>query len=341
MRKRIFSIIRHTSIWFFFFALPFIFFWTDNWEEANSILSAPFYWIFCILFGALSYLNYYYLVPEFYQQKKYGKFWSILLGLFIAFYFLKPFNGMLRQIMLKTGVVYPAISPFRIDPVACILFIIVFSTGLAIQSIRRSKVTEKRVLQAETEKATAELSFLKAQINPHFLFNTLNNIYSLSVEQCPDIAASIMQLSNIMRYVTDEAAKDFVLLKNEIAWITDFISLQQLRHDENVKVDFLVTGNVAERVIAPMILMTYIENVFKYGISTREEAPITIRIAVEEDQIRFFCQNRIFATPRVTERTGVGLVNTEQRLRHLYPRKHALKITTDEGLYTVNLTLEV
>ncbi|MFC5269456.1 sensor histidine kinase [Adhaeribacter terreus] len=319
--------------------MPFIFFWTDNWEEAANILSAPFYWVFCILFGGLYFFNYYYLVPEFYQQKKFGKFWAILLALFIAFYFLKPFNGMLRQILQKTGVTYPPISLFRIDPVACILFIILVSLGLALRVIKQWRVTEKRALQAETEKANAELSFLKAQINPHFLFNTLNNIYSLSVDQHPETSASIMKLSNIMRYITDEATKDFVPLEDEVSCIADFIDLHKLRLGKNMTVDFTVSGTLQEKQISPLILMTYIENVFKYGISSHEEARITINLEVDDETIHFFCQNKIFAQPRVIERTGVGLKNTEKRLQHLYPDKHNLTISSNNGFYTVDLTL--
>ncbi|PIQ21896.1 MAG: histidine kinase, partial [Cytophagales bacterium CG18_big_fil_WC_8_21_14_2_50_42_9] len=192
----------------------------------------------------------------------------------------------------------------------------------------------------EADKATAELSFLKAQINPHFLFNTLNNIYSLAVMQSPNTATSIMKLSNIMRHVTDDVSEDFVSLSSEVTCIRDYIDLQKLRLSKNTQIDFSVSGNLEQKSIAPLILMTFIENVFKYGISNRHPAQINIKLKAEENLIQFSCQNQIFETSRNTERTGIGLANTRQRLAHLYPDKHTLNISSENNLFTVTLTLQ-
>jgi two-component system LytT family sensor kinase len=301
---------------------------------------SPYYWLFSLSFVSLFYSNFYLLVPKLYFNKKQNQYILVLLFLFVIFYFLKPFSLMfMHYLMAKKWKITP-MAPLAVDTATCILFIIVISIGFAIQSIRHSRVTERRALLAEAEKAQAELSFLKAQVNPHFLFNTLNNIYSLSLDKDAITSDSILKLSNLMRYITDEATKDFVPLENEIACLQDYIDLQWLRLEDNIKVDFSVTGNFKDKQIAPLILITYIENAFKYGISSREEAGITIRIAVEEEKIVFYCQNRIFPVPRVTERTGIGQVNTRQRLNYLYPKKHNLTISTDNSLYTVELTLQ-
>lgn len=226
------------------------------------------------------------------------------------------------------------------DIVSIILFITVWSLSTALCIISQWRKTEKRAMQAEAEKATAELSFLKAQINPHFLFNTLNNIYSLAITKSEHTAESIMKLSNIMRYVTDDIREDYVLLGHELECMRDYIDLQRLRLGRKMNVEFSVTGDVGEKKIAPLVLMTFIENVFKYGISNHEPSTIRIRLAVETHSITFFCQNKLYEHQRLVERTGIGIANTRQRLEHLYKGRYFLDINTDGGLYTVQLTLQ-
>jgi LytS/YehU family sensor histidine kinase len=196
------------------------------------------------------------------------------------------------------------------------------------------------MLLAEAERANAELSFLKAQVNPHFLFNTLNNIYSLAVTGNENTGPSIMRLSNIMRYVTDEAGQDFVLMDSEVECMKDYIDLQKMRLGEKMNVEVSITGNTIDKKIAPLILMTFVENVFKYGISSHEASVIIIKLSANGDHISFFCQNKLFEIKRNTERTGIGINNARQRLQHLYPNRHFLDINTDNGLFTVQLTLQ-
>lgn len=231
--------------------------------------------------------------------------------------------------------------PDRIDVVSIFLFIMIVALGMAVKISQRLRTTEQRVMQAEADKANAELSFLKAQVNPHFLFNTLNNIYTLAVTHSEHTASSIMKLSNIMRYVTDDIGEDFVSLQSEVDCISDYIELQRLRLGKNTLLDFMVTGNMEHRKIAPLILMAFIENVFKYGISNREPSTITIKLFSEHQTISFFCQNKIFPVNEKTERTGIGIANTRQRLEHLYPGTHFLNISTEDGLYTVRLTVQI
>ena len=175
--------------------------------------------------------------------------------------------------------------------------------SMAIQIRPRLRYAEQRALKAEADKANAELSFLKTQINPHFLFNTLNNIYSLAAVKSDHTAESIMKLSNIMRYVTDDVREEYVPLENEVAFISDYIDLQRLRLGDKMNVGFLVSGKIAGKKIAPLILMTFIENVFKYGISKHEPSAIDIQLSATEDMIRFFCENKLYETPRQVEST--------------------------------------
>jgi hypothetical protein len=228
----------------------------------------------------------------------------------------------------------------RFDIISLFLFIITISLSVAIDVTRRWRLTEQRAAQAEAEKANAELSFLKAQINPHFLFNTLNNIYSMVMTKNEHTADSLLKLSNILRYVIDDSKEDYVSLQSEIDCISDYIDLQRLRLGKKVSLEYHITGDIESKKIAPLILMTFIENVFKYGISNHEETRLIIRIDAEKEGIRFFAQNNLFAIPRTPERTGIGINNTEKRLAHLYPGKHQLTILQENELFTVDLFLQ-
>jgi len=332
--------IGHTLIGLIYFGLPFIFFIEDKKFSFERVLLSPYYWLFSLSFGLLFYLNYYFFIPKFYLRKQYGRYALIVAVLFVLFYFVKPFLLMFRAYLLARGMTPAPGSLLNVDIMSCVLFLITVSSGLIWQVVRESRTAERRFLQAEAEKAQAELSFLKAQVNPHFLFNTLNNIYSLAISRNPDVPESIMKLSNLMRYITDEATQDLVSLPDEIASIQDYITLQQMRLNENVTVDFSVTGQPEGIQIAPLILITYIENAFKYGVSSHQPAQITIKLHATPEKIVFHCRNQIFPVAAIRERSGIGLKNTRHRLNYLYPLKHQLNISPEDGFYTVDLTLQ-
>jgi hypothetical protein len=234
-----------------------------------------------------------------------------------------------------------AFMPHRnFDIISFFLFIMIIALSTAVRMMRQWQLSEQRAVQAESDKTSAELSFLKAQINPHFLFNTLNNIYTLAVVQDEHAPESILKLSNIMRYVTDDARDDFVPLQDEIGCINDYIELQKLRLGKQTAIDFKISGDVENKKIAPLLLMTFIENIFKYGISKHEPSLISINILSHEKGISFYCRNRIFAKKSDSAREGIGLKNARRRLAHLYPGRYVLNINTDDQLYTVNLILQ-
>ena len=247
----------------------------------------------------------------------------------------------------------PPLRPFNQDPphkgpeknntdiVSIILFLTVWSLSTAICIVKQWRLTEKRAIEAETEKKNAELSFLKAQINPHFLFNTLNNIYAMANMQHEYTAASILKLSNIMRYVTEDAGEHFVPLASELGFMKDYIDLQKLRLNNKTEVNFSVTGEIPDKQIAPLLLMTFVENAFKYGTSSHETAGIIIRISAGSTNIIFTCTNKLFTQRTQKQSTGIGISNAQKRLQYHYAGKHALAIREEEGFYTVHLTIEV
>jgi len=226
------------------------------------------------------------------------------------------------------------------DTLSLVIFALLMGLSIAIGTVQQWQNTEQKVIKAEAEKAHAELSFLKAQINPHFLFNTLNNIYTLSVTNSEHTSESIMKLSNIMRYVTDEVSQDFVLLQDEINCVNDYIDLQRLRLGKKTKVNFDIKGSITHQRIAPLILIPFIENMFKYGISKQEESILKIELIAEAQTITLVCENKVFhSQSKNPERTGVGIANTKQRLEFIYPKKHLLNIEEKNNIFKVKLTL--
>jgi sensor histidine kinase YesM len=201
--------------------------------------------------------------------------------------------------------------------------------------------------ELEKENVKSELSFLKAQINPHFFFNTLNNIYSLSYIDVPASQDALLKLSRMMRYLLYETQNDTTLLSKEISFVRDYIELMKLRMQESTEIIFKEPARQHDVEISPMILLPYIENAFKHGISASSNNWILIEITFENDNVHMKVQNKIFRNKNTDhnfqERSGIGLQNTARRLNLLYPDKFKLDIDENEtdNTYTVNLNLDL
>ena len=220
------------------------------------------------------------------------------------------------------------------------VFFLVFTVSTCIKVIQQWLSAEQRQKLIETEKLNTELSFLKSQINPHFLFNTLNNIYSLAVVKSDATAAAVMKLSAIMRYVLSDTKQHLVPLEKEIEFIQHYIDLQKFRLTDKIKINFKVTGEQAGKQIAPLIFMPFVENAFKYGISAREDSEINISIDIRQQVIEFESDNRILSTETDTDKNNsIGLKNTRRRLEILYADKHSLDIIRKDGHFYVHLKI--
>lgn len=358
------SIAAHVIGWLLFLGLPLLFVTQQSGVDTFAIsIISPRSWLFLLVYMLVFYLNTNYLIPQLYFRRKIALYLVCLAIGLVSIFYLQPFERLIyHPIEMQRGRPpvmpnHPALPPdnqyFRQPPpmppsrqspktdiISIFLFGTVWALGMAMRTSEQWRLTEKRVFRAEAERANAELSFLKAQINPHFLFNTLNNIYSMAVTNNPNTAASVMKLSNIMRYVTDEVNEDFVPLQSEIECIKDYVDLQRLRLNKKTAVDFEVSGKIDYQIITPLVLMTFVENAFKHGVSNRENSEISIEVNANDQEISFTCKNTLFATPRNVERTGIGLKNTEQRLLHLYPNRHSLQVSADNGHYCVKLVVQ-
>ncbi len=221
-----------------------------------------------------------------------------------------------------------------------VLFLLVFTVGTCISVIQRWLLTEQNRKETENEKLNTELSFLKSQVNPHFFFNTLNNIYSLAVVRSEKTAPAVMKLSSIMRYILTETQRDLVPLSNEVDFTHNFIDLQKVRLTDKVMLQFSAEGDIDTLLIAPLLFIPFVENAFKYGVSTKESSSIQIYIKTEGNTIIFNSINYIVATENtLTENTGIGINNVKRRLELMYPGKHVLTTTEKDNYYTVHLEI--
>ncbi|UOG74525.1 histidine kinase [Hymenobacter tibetensis] len=231
-----------------------------------------------------------------------------------------------------------------VNPAVMLSTLLVLGLSTSVAAVQRGQ-REARIRQAlEQEKLSTELAWLKAQINPHFFFNTLNNIYALTLLDGDQAREAIHRLSRMMRYVLYDTQSGTAPLSQELLFIRDYIDLMQLRLPENVEVRYQTPDVVQEAPIAPMLLLTFVENAFKHGVSAL--APSYIHIVVQQpttSTLEVEVRNSIFPDRPVAldENHGIGLTNTRRRLALLYPDRHTLTVTErmPGREYYVRLTL--
>ena len=210
-----------------------------------------------------------------------------------------------------------------------------YSCGLTFNWFK----SEKARKELDNKRMAAELSFLRMQINPHFLFNSLNSIYSLTLKKSGDAPEAVLKLSELMRYMLYEREDDThkVPLEKEIAYLENFIAFQQIRFRQSC-VEFLKDGNFSDKKIVPLLLVPFLENAFKHGVLSDAENPLQVHLLVQENRLIFSVKNK--KNIQNTDITGgVGLDNVKKRLDLLYPDKHQLTITDNVGYYQSELML--
>jgi two-component system LytT family sensor kinase len=199
---------------------------------------------------------------------------------------------------------------------------------------------EKEKSELEKQSLTAELAFLKSQINPHFLFNSLNNIYSLAYQKSDQTPNAVLKLSEIMRYMLYESNDSSVALEKEINYLKSYIELQKLRFKGDAHVILEVEGQVDHQNIVPLILISFVENAFKHGIATDKNNPIYINISVFEDKLLFTLRN-LKNKQNKDQTGGIGMVNVKRRLDLTYPNQYKLTIENKEDEYFCELYLNL
>ena len=205
---------------------------------------------------------------------------------------------------------------------------------------KQRKILEAQKMQLEVEKSQANFNFLKSQINPHFLHNTLNFLYAKSLPYSSELSEGILTLSDIMRYALSEGnAKDGKApLKDEIEHVRNVIKINQLRFSNNLNVKFNVEGVVNGATIIPFVLITLVENAFKHGDLKSTEHPIDINLRVQDSKLYFYCRNKKKNGPKELS-TGIGLDNIQKRLDLAYDKHYCLNVRDESDFYTTELTI--
>ncbi len=235
---------------------------------------------------------------------------------------------------------YQTVSPvFWYNSIRLVLIYGIYSLliQLTVRWFESQKLKSELLLQTKA----SELALLRSQINPHFLFNTLNNIYSLVYKKSDDAPEALMKMSSIMRYMLYDATSDQVLLEKEIEYLQSFIELEKLRVHQKNFVEMNIAGSIEGRIIAPMMLIPFVENAFKHGNKTCPAPGIRINLFIDPQWIQFEIINciRRNADGRHDEVGGIGLHNIRRRLEILYPTRHKLEITQTEVSYSVLLII--
>ena len=220
---------------------------------------------------------------------------------------------------------------------------LLFSLGCLMQYFFKER---RKYEQLEKRQLESELMLLKSQINPHFLFNVLNSIYSLSLKKSDAAPGAILKLSDILRYMLYESRQDYVPLDKELQMLRDYIDIEKIRLARKEAISLDIPNEPAKGHIAPAMLISFVENAVKHGLDSRmENAFVTIKVGVEGESLRFNCRNNYLPRNAGSEHTnkagGIGLENVKKRLELIYPQKHHLKITNENNIFEIDLTLKL
>ena len=289
-----------------------------------------------------AFYRFFYEKRNTYDFLKYGILAALVLAAYsVGSYFIFSVEEISMQINNKAIPVELMVLSFTFSIVFQLGFslLVAYLTYLRDEKKQR-KILEEQKMQLEVEKSQANFNFLKAQINPHFLHNTLNFLYAQSLPYSPELSEGILTLSDIMRYALSEGnARDGKApLKDEIEHVRNVIKINQLRFSNNLNVQFDVQGVINGSTIIPFVLITLVENAFKHGDLKSNESPIAIRVNVEDGIIYFYCRNKKKSGPKELS-TGIGLDNIKKRLELAYGRDHKLKVKDEGEYYTTELTI--
>ena len=292
---------------------------------------------------AAAYFTVYYLLPHFLFKKKY-----VLFGLL---FILSAGIAIIGQRALMYYISYPLFYPewvdeagsfWKINPFYSLLNIYtVVGLFASIKLVKYWFENQQMKSELENKNKTSELALLRTQLNPHFLFNTLNNIDALILTNPEKASDAIIKLSDIMRFMLYDTNTDVVLLDKEINYLKSYIALQQMRYKDPKFVKFTNEGNCNGKTIAPMLFIPFVENAFKHGTKNVKSPGIEIYLSCKEDSVNFDVINHFDGTQEINKdkTPGIGLANTKRRLELLYPGKHELRITKENGFYTSSLKI--
>jgi hypothetical protein len=330
----------HFFLWLLLFSFPI-----KDIITGNGNFGVPMVAKMALTF-TLFYFNYFVLVPRLLLKKKQALYILVVgavivaVSVYLAFYAPPSWHPHMRRFYSQDRLPRYTMGRLRVLPEVFAL-IMHFSVSSLLRIYAELNDAQKKQAETETEKKTAELNLLKAQLNPHFFFNSLNNIYSLAIKKSEQTPAAILHLSELMRYMLHETNKDVVRLAEELQYIENYIGLQQLRLTENNTVLFEVVGEPKQISLPPLLFISFIENAFKYGVNPSKKSTIAIKFTIGADDIKLFIVND--ADMNNDQLSGKAedkaIENTKKRIALYFPERNILNTYVAENKFIVELTL--
>ena len=343
MFKKLFSEFRipiryHLLFWLLYFVFNFFRFATinnDYWYSLKSnLIEFP-------LNIVITYFTIYYLIPKYILKKKYLQFFLLFIFSLALFYLTR--TGL--NYILVTENIWPEAQGNQ-EPFTVIHIVeLVIGAIYVIALVSAIKLTydwvneKKRNDDLQRMQLETELNFLKSQIQPHFFFNTLNNLYALVIKQSPNAPNVVMKLSEIMQYVLYEVKEPKISLMKSINYLYSYLELEKLRYGDRVKSEISIDGSIDDIEIPPLLFLPFIENCFKHGTKHHEDIKVRIDFVVKDNFLYFTVANNFVKQDENTAKHGIGLKNVERRLQLLYGSGYSLKTRSKGNEYIVNLKL--
>lgn len=343
MFKKLFSEFRiplrfHFLFWIVYFIFNFLRFGSINNDYWYSLKSNLVEFPLNIL---ITYFTIYFLIPRFIVKKKYLLFVLAFAGSLLLYYLLRTSLSYL----LVTKDIWPEAQgnqqPFTLIHVVEVMigtiYVIALVSAIKLAYdwiIEKRKNDELQRMQLQTE-----LDFLKTQIQPHFFFNTLNNLYALVIKQSPQAPDVVMKLSEIMQYVLYEVKEPQISLMKSINYLYSYLELEKLRYGDRVQSEIRIEGDIDDVTVPPLIFLPFIENCFKHGIKKEGNIKVDIDFVVGDKFLYFSVENTLDDDAEFITKHGIGIENVKRRLELLYGKKHKLKTVESEETFKVLLTL--
>jgi sensor histidine kinase YesM len=333
-------VLLHTAAWVLLFSLPFLLRPYDNNrpKEANkdANIFLVLYFVNDLLLIGLFYLNAYVLMPALLGVKKY---WRYFIGLVVFFAGYNFVDWIIFKLLIAG---HP--FDFRNSLLFSVFpYIFILACSITYRLVREKSRADRMLKEKENENLKTELSLLRSQVSPHFMFNVLNNMVALARKQSDQLEPSLIKLSSLMRYMIYEADEEKVPLEKEIEYLQSYIDLQKQRFGKNVLFNVAFDNIDGRYEIEPMLLIPFVENAIKHGTGFIEQAQIDIELKAANHILQFLVRNKYNeATEEVKDKTsGIGLANVKRRLKLLYGKNHTLLISKKENWFTASLQLNL
>lgn len=341
---------RNIYFWVIFSLFELIdLFASDNVSSERILFSVLFHLLLTLGLCGVVYVNNLFLLPRFFEKKKYALYFlSVTVWMLVTSKVTEIFfDYFLRR---KPEYLTEATTGFTDFPYVAALFLVaLFLFGFTMAKFANDYLLhEDAVKMMEKKQVESELNFLKSQINPHFLFNTLNSIYSLALKKSDETAEVVLKLSDLLRYILYECNTDRILLSKEIETLNNYVELERIRTRSTDRIRFSVNGDPGQIKVAPLIWISFVENAFKHGMGSRgTDGFVNIEMDISPQAVVFKCMNNFDESrPVITPDSegkkagGIGLENVKKRLALIYPEKNKLKIEKNDGVFFVELIIK-